>query len=274
MIARAFLMAAFAAGPIAAQQPARLRTIAIDERLAAHERLAVGDTVSLAAAPGDRGTQVVISAVVRRATDPAEVARAEYRARLHLTQLQELVGYGDRVDRFAIDVPAPHVASVIADVNAQSLGLRAHRSSDIAVEASRTFQVVSRFNRAIGVVTITASAIFLLCIMLLRVEERRREVATLRVIGISRRTVVRAIVLEASLIATLGSLAGIAFGYVASAIVNAHYRRVYQTPLVFSLVTPGTVAFAVALSIVLGVVAGFLAAHRLVRRPPLSLLGR
>jgi putative ABC transport system permease protein len=262
------------AAPAPAQTSGAPRTITVDARLARVAGVTVGDTVELSAAPGERGAPAIIAAIVQRAADPAQVARAEYHARLHLTHLQTLVGYGDRVDRFAVDVPPEHIAGVVNDVNALALGFRAHRSAEIAVETSRTFQVVRRFNRAIGVVTISASAIFLLCIMLLRVEERRREVATLRVIGISRRTVVRAIVLEASLIATLGSIAGIAFGYAASALVNAHYRRVYETQLAFSLVTPGTVMFAVLLSIVLGVAAGLLAAVRLVRRQPLSLLGR
>ena len=46
---------------------------------------------------------------------------------------------------------------------------------------------MSRFHRAIGVITIVASAIFLLCIMLLKVDERRRDVAALRLMGISNR---------------------------------------------------------------------------------------
>ena len=40
-------------------------------------------------------------------------------------------------------------------------------------------------------ITIVASAIFLLCIMLLKVDERRRDVAALRLIGCSERTIVR-----------------------------------------------------------------------------------
>jgi putative ABC transport system permease protein len=49
---------------------------------------------------------------------------------------------------------------------------------------------------------------------------------------------------------------------------------VYRTPLVFALVTPGIVLFAVGLALVLGVGAGLAAAVRLVRTPPLALFGR
>jgi putative ABC transport system permease protein len=134
--------------------------------------------------------------------------------------------------------------------------------------------VVSRFHRAIGMITIVASAIFLLCIMLLKVDERRRDVAALRLIGCRERTIVGSVVLEAAAIAVFGSLAGVAVGAAASWIVNRHYQAVYRTPLRFSIVTGDIVLLAVTLSLVLGLVAGWLAARRLVRVPPLALFGR
>ena len=271
------LLASLLAQRIDSVPPARaLRTIAIDERLARDAGLRLGDTVRVGARPGTAGSEaVIVGAFVRRAADPSEVARAEYRVRLHLDQLQRLIGYGDRVDRFALATrDTARTAGVIARVNDAAFGFRAHRSRDIAVETSATFAVVSRFHRAIGVITIVASAIFLLCIMLLKVDERRRDVAALRLMGISARTVVRALVLEAAAIALLGSALGVAIGWAVSRAVNAHYQGVYRTPLVFSLVTPGTIALAVALSVALGIGAGLLAALRLARMRPLALFGR
>jgi putative ABC transport system permease protein len=257
-----------------------VRTIAVDERLAADAGVHIGDLVVLSAMPGPAGDTMVVAALVRRGTDPAEVARGDYRVHVHLGDLQRLIGYGDRVDRFAVAVrpnaAGTHAAvdSLMRAINDAAFGFRAHRSRDIAVETSKTFLVVSRFHRAIGVITIVASAIFLLCIMLLKVEERRRDIAALRLLGISSRSIVRSIIVEAALIATLGSALGVAIGWTASVIVNWHYRGVYRTPLAFSLVTPTIVGFAVTLSLVLGTVAGYLAARRLVGAPPLSLFGR
>jgi putative ABC transport system permease protein len=253
------------------------RTIAIDERLAlspgAPGRL--GDRVALTATPGAPGDSAIVAAIVRRRADPAEIARGEYRVRLHLTELQSLIGYGDRVDRFAIATRSPAATtSAIERINAAAFGFHAHRSADIAVETSTTFAVVSRFHRAIGVITVVASAIFLLCIMLLKVEERRRDVAALRLMGISARTVVRSVVLEAAGIAVMGSVAGVGVGAAASWFVNRHYQAVYRTPLRFSLITPDIVLFAIGLALLLGLAAGWLAARRLVRTPPLLLFGR
>jgi putative ABC transport system permease protein len=274
----------------ASQTPAgRLRTIAIDEAFASQAHLKVGDTVTVSSRPGTinipretvSGAQtpdaetVIVGAIVRRGADPSEVARGEFRVRMHLDQLQRISGYGDRVDRFAIaTVPSAQVSPIIDRINRVAFGFKAYRSRDIAVETSRTFQVVSRFHRAIGVITIVASSVFLLCIMVLKVEERRRDIAALRLMGISRASVVRSIVIEAAVVAVLGCVLGVALGWAASLLVNWHYQGLYRTPLEFSIVTAPIVAFGVSLSLLLGIGAGLLASLRLVRTPPLQLFGR
>ena len=252
-----------------------LRTIAIDEVLADQAHLRIGDRVSISARANAPGDTVIIGAIVRRGADPSEVARGDLKVRLHLDQLQTIADYGNRVDRFAIQTrPGADIRGVIERVNDIAFGFRAYPSSEIAVETSRTFQVVSRFHRAIGVITIVASSVFLLCIMVLKVEERRRDIAALRLMGISRATVVRAIITEAALIAVLGSALGILLGWLVSLFVNWHYQAAYRTPLAFSIVTPTIVIVAVLLSLALGIGAGIAASLRLVRQPPLALFGR
>ena len=258
--------------------PPNIRGIAIDERMAADLVLHVGDTIRLGARPGEPSERVRIAAVFQRRADPAEVARREYKIRLHLDQLQSLTGADDRVDRFAVGTRAVAGAAVtdstVARINHVAFGFRAHRSRDVAVTSSRTFRVVDRFHRAIGIITVVASAVFLLCLLLLSVEERRRDIAALRLMGISQATVIRAIVIEAALVSLLGCAVGAVIGWAASLLVNSHYQAVYRTPLTFALVTPAILLFATSLSLVLGIGAGALAARRLVRTPPLTLLGR
>lgn len=253
------------------------RTIAIDDAFAERAHLKIGDRVSVSAHPGvgASGDTVIIGAIVRRGADPSEVARGDLRVWMHLDQIQKISGYGDRVDRFAIaTAPAADIPRLIDRINGVAFGFKAYRSSDIAVETSRTFQVVSRFHRAIGIITIVASSVFLLCIMVLKVEERRRDIAALRLMGISRATVVRSIVIESALVAVLGSALGVVLGWAVSLVVNWHYQALYRTPLEFSMVTAPTVIFAVSLSLVLGIAAGIAASLRLVRTPPLALFGR
>jgi len=273
------------------QKPAR--TIAIDESLAAKAKLKVGDRVTLLARPAAEdfavmtatpsgytpgvaaAETVVVGAIVRRGADPSQVARGDLLVRMHLDQLQQLSGYGDRVDRFAVaTTPSANTRNLLADINRVAFGFRAYRSRDIAVETSRTFQVVSRFHRAIGVITIVASSVFLLCIMVLKVEERRRDIAALRLLGISRSSIIMSIIIEAALVSVLGSALGVVLGWVTSLVVNWHYQALYRTPLEFAIVTPPIIAVSVGLSLVLGALAGVLASVRLARTPPLVLLGR
>jgi putative ABC transport system permease protein len=265
--------------PSLSQAPAGLRTIAIDQRLADDAHLRIGDRVVLAGQPGagaaGRGDTVIISAIVSPRADPSEVARDDYRVRLHLTDLLRLSGAGDRVDRFAIRSAGDGALDrALAEINGSAFGFHAYRSADVAVGTSKTFQVVSRFHRAIAVITITASALFLLCILVLRVDERRRDIAALRLMGVSRSSVVWSVVIEAAMISLVGSTVGTGIAWVTALLINWHYRGVYRTPLAFALVTPDIVALAVGLGIVLGVGAGFLAALRMVRTPPLTLFGR
>jgi putative ABC transport system permease protein len=261
-----------------APRPTPQRTIAVDEAFAVQAHLRVGDSVLLSSRAGARPAEAesaIIGAIVRRGADPSEVARGDFVARMHLDQIQRLSGYGDRVDRFAIATkPSADIDSTLEHLNHVAFGFKAYRSRDIAVETSRTFQVVSRFHRAIGVITIVASSVFLLCIMVLKVDERRRDIAALRLMGISRSSIVRSIVVEAALVAVLGSVLGVVIAWGVSWFVNWHYQALYRTPLYFSVITPPIVALAVGLSLALGIGAGLLASLRLVRTPPLALFGR
>jgi len=274
---RILACALLALGPLTveAQASPRPRDITVDERLATAAGLAVGDIVVLTPVAGSAGDTVRIAGITRRGADPSEVARSEYRVRVHLDHLQSLTRSGDRVGRFAIQSRGGALPdSVSAAINAAAFGFRAYPAAEVAVETSATFRVINRFHRAIGVITIVASAIFLLCITLLKVDERRRDVGALRLLGVSRASVVKSVVLEASLVALVGSAMGALIGWGASALVNWYYQGFYATPLRFAIVTPGIVAFAVGLSLVLGVVSGFLAAQRLVRTAPLELVSQ
>jgi putative ABC transport system permease protein len=249
--------------------------IALERALADEMGVRVGDTVRLGTAPDSMRRTAVVTAIYEPRPDPAEISRQAHHARLHLPDLAAILGAPDRVDRFGIGLkPGIPVDTALAMLNANAFGFRAYSSARIASESSQTFLVVSRFHRAIAVITIVASAIFLLCIMLLKVEERRLDAAVMRFIGVRKRTIFGALVLEAALVAVVGALVGAVLAFAAGAATNAYYRRYFDTDLVFSLITPRILLFSVALSLVLGLAAGSLAAWRLVNTRPMILWGR
>jgi len=257
------------------QVPARVPGIAVERRLAGQLGLSVGDTIRLGPTPDSLRLVATVAAVFEPRPDPAEIARPNRRIRMHLPDLAALLGTSDRVDRFGIALrPGIPPDSAAAVLNRSAFGYQAFTSRAIASGSSQTFRVVSRFHRAIALISIVASAVFLLCIMLLKVEERRLDAAVMRFVGVRRRTIFGALVLEAALVAVAGSVVGALLAVVAGAATNAYYRRFFDTALTFSIITPRIVAFSVVLSLVLGVIAGAAAAARLVRTRPMVLWGR
>ena len=263
-------------GRAVGQQPgAAVAGIAIERRFAEAARLHVGDTVHLTSSAVTVSRPVRVSAIYEPVPDPSTIMRRDFHVRLHLADLAGLTGMPDRVDRIGIVLrPGTDPDGAAARLNRSAFGYVVSPSRAIASRSSMTFVVVSRFHCAIAVISVLASTVFLLCLMLLKVDERRRDVAMLRFTGISRRTVFMALLLEAALIALAGSLVGALIGAIASAAVNAFYQRAFDTALVFSQLTSSTVLFAIGLSIALGIVAGSLAAWRMVRIPPVQLWSR
>jgi putative ABC transport system permease protein len=260
---------------VANSASAQTTAIAVERSLADQMELHVGDTILLGPAPDSMGHRAVVSAIYEPRPDPAEIAKGVGHIRLHLPDLARLLGAPDRVDRFGVGLePGVLPESAVATLNRIAFGYQAYSSKVIAKESSQTFTVVSRFHRAIAVITIVASAVFLLCIMLLKVEERRADAAVMRFVGVRRRTIFGALLLEAALIAIVGSTVGIVLAWIAGIVTNAYYQRFFDTDLIFSRITPGIVLFGVALSLALGVLAGAAAAWRLVRTRPMVLWGR
>ncbi len=247
--------------------------VLVERRLAERVPLSVGDTLRLRSLSGGAAPRpFVVEGVFERAADPTRIARNELEVRLHLPDLEAMLPEHDRVDRFAVSLaPGASAPGAARWIEGIALGSRAYGSAALAEETSATFRVISRFHRAIGIVTVLASGIFLLCVMVIRVDERRRDMATLRLVGVGRGTVFRAIVVEAVGIALVGSAAGALIGIVTTRGVNAFYAASYDTTLRFALVTPRIVLVAALLGLGLGIGAGVLAAWRIVNVPPQRL---
>jgi putative ABC transport system permease protein len=256
--------------------PAGLETdVAVADRTAHALAVSVGDVIDVAPTAAGPWRRVRIAQIYRPLLYPTEVTDRDADIRLHLTDLQALTGAGDEVDSIVVRLHDPSRASrVAADLTAMGLGVRAYTSGDLARRNSSSFEVVARFHRAIGAVAVLAGSVFLVTIMTLRGEEMRREVGMMRLMGLGGRTVAATVLYVATAVAAAGSLAGVALAYVLSFAINAYYRRLFDTDILFSRVTWRLVADAAALSIVLGVAAGALMAWRLLRRRALDQIGR
>lgn len=250
--------------------PAELGVL-VERTWAQRDGLVAGDSLYVAASPEGRGCPAVVEGLFEPSADPSRLTVGRPRILFHLPHLARLTGRRREADRFSVLLePGVAPSGVAADLGSLLPGARAVETRAVARESSTTFAVVSRFHRAIGVITLVAGGVFLACIMVLKVYERRAPVAALRLIGVSRRTLLGWIAAEAALVSVAGSALGVGVGYAASEVINRYYGAAYRTSLRFSLVTPEIVVQALTLSLVFGLLAGLAAGAGLLARDPLA----
>lgn len=248
--------------------------VLVERSFAGAESLEVGDVIRLGPQPVTLCDGLVVGTFEPEA-DPAALARGRPRLLLHLPVLTELVERAGEVDRFSISLKPGHDPdSTAAVIESLMPGAQVLPASRVAEGTSATFEVIRRFHRAIAIITLTASGVFLACIMILKVQERRVQVSALRLVGVSNQTLMRWLLAEATVISILGGLLGLGIGQLASLAINSWYQRVYDTQLVFSLVTAETLTIGLILAVVLGVVAGGISTLSVLRLKPLAEAGR
>jgi putative ABC transport system permease protein len=280
---RALAAAALAAAAVAigAARAQELPGVLISRQLAEARGLRVGDGVRLSRQPSADGSRAFrIVGVYEPTPDPMRFAQAHLEARLHLPDILALVG--DPSDPAAADtVGAINVALVDpsrAEAFARDLSARfpvvVARPTAAPDERTSTFVVIERFHLAIAIVTMLGSAVFLLALMVMLVDERREMVGTLRLIGLTRRRILLQVLAEGTVIAAAGTVFGLLFALAAQRWFNRFFQWRYDTALVFLRITPAVVVQSVLLAMPLGVAASLVASWTLLRRHVLALIRR
>jgi len=269
--------AALAQAPVANTAPA---PILLSRQAAARAQVRVGDEVTLAADPAGRtGRTFRVVGIYEPTPDPMRFTAQRHEARLHLGDLASLMASSDE-DQAIDSVDAINVRLVnpsdprafTEDVRTRVPGLDIR--STLRPPDNDPFAVLDRFHLAISLVTVAGSTAFLLALMIIRAEERRETVGAMRLLGISRRTLLVEVALEGLLIAAAGALFGALLAFGAERIVNRVFQARYDTTLVFLRVTRSIALRSLALAVPLGVAAGIAASWTLLRRDILSLVGR
>jgi putative ABC transport system permease protein len=211
--------------------------------------------------------------------DPMKFNTERYEARVHLPDLIALTSGGRD----------PQAAETVTAINLKLReGARANEviraivrqnPSVIARPTARPrqgdpFAALERFHVAIAAITLVGSTAFLLALMIIRAEERREMIGMLRLIGVSRRSIVLEILTEGVIVAMLGAAFGVALAAAAQYGINRFFQARYDTPLIFVQVTPSIALRCLAVSLPVGILTGAVASWTLLRRPPASLVGR
>ncbi len=258
-------------------------SILITRQLAAAERLTIGDTVRLAGTPdGTAPREFRVAGIYEPVPDPMRLATKRLEARLHLPDLISLASdpsdplSEESVTAINVALKNPSDADAFArDVAAQipipQLTARAARGGD---DTATLFVVLDRFHFAIAVVTMVASTMFLLALMVMLVEERRESVGVLRLIGLRKTRILLQVFAEGLLIAVGGAIFGILFAGALQGVVNAFFQWRYDTTLVFVRITPRIALRCVLLAVPLGVLASVVSSWTLLRSNVLDLARR
>ncbi len=273
-----------AAAVIAAAGPRASDTtpaVLVSRQLAESQHLVVGAIVQLSADPaGANPRPFRIAGVYEPVPDPMRLGSERHEVRLHLPDLLAMTA--DPRDPIAAEtVDAVNVA-VGAGAQPDAYGRElAGRLPGVFVQSAAgdeqraaPFVVLERFHLAIAIVTVIASSIFLLALMLMLVDERRETVGILRLIGFRRRRILAFVLAEGAAIAAFGAVAGILLAAAFQGGINRFFQWRYDTALVFVRVTPRIALRSIAMAVPLGIAAAVSASWTLVRRELLSLTRR
>ena len=262
--------------PLSADPPA----ILVSRQLAARARLAVGDVVTLAVdAGGTRGRQFRITGIYEPTPDPMRFTADRLEARLHLPDVLDITadpadpGSREAVSAINLALAGDAKPNLFAsDLMTRAPGIVVRPTARSATDDP--FVVLDRFHVAISAVTMVAGTAFLLALMVIRAEERRETVGILRLVGISRRTLLASVAIEGLVVAAIGAAFGIVLAYVSEGLVNRVFQARYDTALVFVRVTPSIAMRAIVVAAPLGILAGIGASWTLLRREVLSIFHR
>ncbi len=253
-----------------------LDAVAVPRRTAEQLGVATGDILEVSPDPAMvHPTRVRVAVIWDPPEHPAEIARRDLVVQFHLPFLEKILGRQDLVDRIVIRLKDPTRATQVRDeLNKMGRGYEAYTAAELAQQTSRSFIVISRFHRAIALITLLASGIFLVTLMSLKFTEIRREIGALRLVGVGRGTILLAVLGLATVVALAGTVVGLGVGTVLVRLINLHYQPLFATHLRFALLTPTTIWIVTVASLLLGIGAGMLVGLRLVRKAPLDLVGR
>jgi putative ABC transport system permease protein len=253
-------------------QPADLiPDILVSRQLLEAQRLHVGDVVSLSsAASGANPRRFRIAGMYEPTPDPMRLGASRLEVRLHLPDLLDVTTGGDpagleSVDAINVALESPAEARETSRRVANALpGIAAQRTADDQRRAA-PFVVLERFHFAIAIVTVLASSVFLLALMLMLVEERRSTVGVLRMIGFRRGRILQHVLAEGVVIAIAGALFGIGLSVLLQRAINEFFQWRYDTALVFVRITPDVALQSIAVAVPLGVAAIVAASWSLLR---------
>jgi len=173
---------------------------------------------------------------------------------LHLSELQDLTGNlkGDRANQFILkgEKLTPLLRSYFPDASVLSEDEYYARSIEVDKRTLATSITVSAVSLVLGILFITSTMIF-------SVNEKQKEFAVMRAIGISDSSIMKIVMYESVMISVIGGILGVITGILGKFILNAAILSFFGIVVIPSsnpLIVIGAFSTAVIAGIISGIV--------------------
>jgi ABC-type antimicrobial peptide transport system permease subunit len=155
----------------------------------------------------------------------------------------------------------------------QRLKLDGMLETDYYAKQTNSGQVIRVIGWIVAVIMAIGSSFAAMNTMYAAVAYRAREIATLRVVGFSRPSILTSFVLEAVLLSLLGAAIGIVLMLPFNGMTTGTSNQTTFSEVVFSLqLTPFVIGVAVAFAVIMGLVGGIFPAWHAARQNILTAL--
>lgn len=265
-----------------ATEDAASREVVINDALAEAAHLSRGDTISFAPTPTESATEFRVVGVFETPFTGTGILGGVHIALFHLGELQRLTGVTERdaATRIAVRFDdatresAAETARIVAALEGARPGYQVVTKESELADARERAAVSAGFYTAIAYVSLTVSALFVASVMVMEVQERRRDLGVLRAIGWSRASVFRSVASQALAFVAIGTLFGIALGYGASELLSGYFRAGYGLDVDFTDFSAGLAVASATQSLVVGLLAAMYPAYRATRVDALDVIRR
>ncbi|HVM45514.1 MAG TPA: FtsX-like permease family protein [Candidatus Thermoplasmatota archaeon] len=256
--------------------------VVVNDALAMAAGVAKGDELELAASATDPPARFRVVGVFQTPYTGTGILGGVHIALFHLAELQALVDVQERDAATRVMVrledaaraSEAETARVVAAMREARAGFQVVTKEDELRDARERAAVSAGFYTAVAYVSLAVSALFVGSVMVMEVQERRRDLGVLRALGWSRASLFRGVALQALAFVVAGTLLGIGLGYFASEALGGYFRRGYGLDVAFTAFTPTLALLSAAQSLVVGILAALYPAYRATRVDALDVIRR
>jgi putative ABC transport system permease protein len=248
--------------------------VVLSEPAARLLRAAVGDTVTLV---GRLDPQVVTAAVGRRLVVRGMVRWLyDYRGQPSVgtvLPVMQRLARRNAVDRASIILVKARmdeeVPALAESLRARFPQVEVNSVADLVAHFRERLVYFRQLSYILGSMSLIVAVLLIATLLTITVNERLGEIATLRAIGVSRRTVVSQVLAEGTALTVVGATLGILLGLVTAEYLDAILTSFPGLPAAFSFFVPraGTLGLAALVLLVTGSLAGLYPAWLASRAP-------